>query len=100
MKKILLVFDGSNFSKGAFEFVLRLNDIQRVLLTGVFIPQIDYANLWSYSAATVGGVYVPLLGDDDVEVVEKNIKHFEDSCQKNGIAYRIHKNLFDLLCRN
>ncbi len=42
------------------------------------------------------GVYVPLLGeDDDVEVVEKNIKHFEDSCQKNGIAYRIHKNLFD-----
>ena len=96
MKKILLAFDGSNFSKGAFEFVLRLNDIQPVLVTGVFIPQIDYANLWSYSAATVGGVNVPLLEeDDDVDIAEKNIKHFEDSCQKNGIAYRIHKNLFD-----
>lgn len=41
MKKILLAFDSSNFSKGAFEFVLRLNDIQPVLATGVFIPKVS-----------------------------------------------------------
>ena len=96
MKKILFASDGSNFSEGSFEFVRRLNDIQPVLLTGVFIPQITYANLWSYSAvAAFSGFYPPLPEEEDNKVVENNIKHFENLCQKNGIAYRIHKDNFD-----
>ena len=96
MKKILFASDGSNFSESSFEFVRRVNDLQPVLVTGVFIPQVTYANLWSYSAAAAfSGFYVPLLEEEDNKVVENNIKHFENLCQKNGIAYRTHKDYFD-----
>jgi len=97
MKKILLAFDGSNFSEGAFEFVRKLNDIEPVLVTGVFMPQVDYANLWSYAAAAnvgTGLAYIPLIEDEDADVVKKNIEHFEGLCQKSGIAYRVHKDFY------
>ena len=57
MKKILLAFDGSNFSEGAFEFVRRLNDIQPLLVTGVFVPQVAYSNASSYSPAAAFAGY-------------------------------------------
>ena len=96
MKKILIPFDGTNFSTSAFEFVLSLNKISPVLVTGVFVPQVDFSNLWSYApSAGTGGIYVPLLEDEDGEAVAKNIRHFEDLCQQNNIAYRVHKDFFD-----
>ena len=41
MKKILLVVDGSNYSKGALEFAKWLNEKNKILLVGLFIPKID-----------------------------------------------------------
>jgi len=95
MKKILLAFDGAHFSEGAFEFVRRMNEIQRVLVTGIFIPQVDYANLWSYANGTAGALFIPLVEDEDAEKVKENIEHFEKLCQKNNIEYRIHKDFYD-----
>jgi hypothetical protein len=94
MKKILLAFDGSNFSEGAFEFARKSNDVEPVLATGVFMPQVDFANLWSYASATVGTGYIPLVEEDSGDDVQHNIAHFEDLCQNNGIAYRVHKNFY------
>jgi nucleotide-binding universal stress UspA family protein len=94
MKKILLAFDGSNFSEGAFEFARKLNDVEPLLVTGVFMPQVDFANLWSYASATVATGYIPLIEEDSGDDVQHNIAHFEDLCQKNGIAYRVHKNFY------
>lgn len=95
MKKILLVFDGSNFSTGAFEFVRKLNEIEPVLVTGVFMPQVDYANLWSYAAATgIGAGYIPLIEEEDSEVVQKNILQFENLCKRSLIEYRVHKDFY------
>ncbi|MES1223638.1 MAG: hypothetical protein ABUT20_49540 [Bacteroidota bacterium] len=91
MKKILLAFDGSHFSEGAFEFARVLNERKRILLTGVFLPQVDYANLWSYSGGGMSGnTFIPLLEDEDARAVEKNIKRFESLCKSNGIEYRVH----------
>jgi hypothetical protein len=45
MKKVIIAFDGKHFSEGAFEFVRRLNDKQALLVTGVFLPGIDYSEL-------------------------------------------------------
>jgi hypothetical protein len=96
MKKIILAFDGSNFSEGAFEFVRRLNEIQPILVTGVFVPQVALSNVSSYSpAAAFAGAYVPILDDEEGEVVEKNIARFESLCRKNGIRYRVHKEFID-----
>jgi nucleotide-binding universal stress UspA family protein len=94
MKKILLAFDGSNFSMGAFEFARQLNNTEPVLVTGVFMPQVDYANLWSYASATAGAGYVPLIEEDSAQIIQENILHFEDLCQKNGMACRVHKDFY------
>ena len=95
MKKILLAFDGSHFSEGAFEFVRGLNELQRILLVGVFVPQIDYANLWSYASAAGAPTYIPLLEDENSQAVQANIERFERLCTENNIEYSVHKDFLD-----
>ena len=97
MKKILLAFDGSNFSEGAFEFVRRLNEIQPVMVAGLFMPQVSYVNLWSYAAAAGegGSVFIPLIEESETELITRNIEHFESLCKKHGIRYSLHKHFFD-----
>ena len=96
MKKIILAFDGTHFSEGAFEFARRVNELQPVLLTGVFLPQTQLANLWSYAdGAGISGSFIPMLEDSESALVQKNIDRFEKLCQGNGIDYRIHKDFFD-----
>lgn len=90
MKKILLAFDSTNFSTGVLEFARRLNEISPVLLTGVFLPQVDYANLWSYAHGSAG-FFIPLIEDEQSVEVEKNIERFQSFCQNNNIDYRVHK---------
>ena len=65
MRKILLVFDGINFSEGAFEFARHLNEKNQVLVAGVFVPQVNFANLWSYAAAGSGATTIPLMEDEE-----------------------------------
>jgi len=95
MKKILLAFDGAHFSEGAFEFARKLNELSPVQLTGVFLPQIDYSNLWSYSTGVSGPLFIPLLEDMDVATIEKNIDQFIFLCQLNGIDFKVHKDFSD-----
>ena len=91
-----MAVDGTNFSEGAFEFIKNLNEKTPVLVAGIFVPQLDYANLWSYSyTAAHGAPYIPLIEDEESEEVTENIAHFESLCRTNGIAYRVHKNFFD-----
>lgn len=96
MKKIILAFDGTHFSEGAFEFARRINELQPILLTGIFLPQTQLANLWSYAEGGVAGTYVPLLESDETEIIQQNIARFEKLCQGNGIDYRVHKDFYDL----
>jgi nucleotide-binding universal stress UspA family protein len=97
MKKILLAFDGGHFSAGAFEFARRLNELQPVLLTGVFLPETELAGFWSDAGGMVGTVQVPLPAGDDSEPVQQNIGRFENLCQHSGIEYRVHKDFSDLV---
>ncbi|THU39527.1 hypothetical protein FAM09_13565 [Niastella caeni] len=95
MIKILLAFDGAHFSEGAFGFARKLNESSPILLTGVFLPQIDYAALWSYSAAVGAGMVMPLAEEEDAAAVEKNIERFTSLCQLANIEYRVHKDFTD-----
>jgi nucleotide-binding universal stress UspA family protein len=96
MKKILLAFDGTHFSQGAFEFAQQLNDLRPVLLTGVFIPQLTNANLWSYATGLAGTIQMPLLEEEDRESVYSNIEHFKNLCIENNILFKIHKDFDEL----
>lgn len=96
MKKILLPFDGIHFSESAFDFAKKLNEKNPVLLTGVFLPQISYANVWSYADGMGGPLFVPALEESDKEVIAKNIEKFEELCKRNQIEFRTRKDFTDL----
>jgi nucleotide-binding universal stress UspA family protein len=96
MKKIILAFDGSHFSEGAFEFIRKLNAIQPVFVTGVFIPQTSYSNLWSYAAAAgSGSVFVPLEDEAENDKVGRNIYYFEMLCKQYHIKHSVHKDAYE-----
>lgn len=93
MKKIVLIFDGANFSDAAFDFAYHMNSIEPILLTGVFLSSRDYATAFQYG---FGGALVFTdwgLGEDDEQIAEKSIKRFESLCLNNGIDFRIHNGL-------
>jgi hypothetical protein len=94
MKKIILAFDGTHFSKGAFEFARKLNDVQPALLVGVFLPQTSLVNTWNYAEAELGSI--PLVDNYENKTINENIDRFEKLCVKNGIEYRVHKDFDDL----
>jgi hypothetical protein len=96
MKKILLACDGINFPEGAFEFVRQLNKFSPIFLTGIFMPQVSFASLWSYSSAMAGPEVGYLLDSEDDEKIKQNISLFESLCQDNSIAYGVHKDYNDL----
>jgi nucleotide-binding universal stress UspA family protein len=89
MKKILLAFDGSLYSQAALNFARTLNDVEPVLLDGLFLPQLNLAVLATYAGQPTGMV-VPLAEDEDSITVKENIRHFETFCQHNNIDYRVH----------
>jgi nucleotide-binding universal stress UspA family protein len=92
MKKILLAFDGTTFSEGAFAFAKWMNEKEKILLTGAFLPQVALANLWSMSGGAMNGpVYIPLVEEEDVAQIAHNMTRFKDLCEENGIAFTIHK---------
>lgn len=92
MKKVLLAFDGDNFSEGAFEFASELNKKEPILLTGVFVPQVDTSNLWAYAIGVPPAV-IPVL-EEDAEVEEKNIERFKDLCEINNIRCKVHDDYY------
>ena len=53
------------------EFVRCLNEMQSILVTGVFVAQVDFASLWGYAAAVeVGAVYYPPVLDEEPEILK------------------------------
>jgi len=97
MKKILLAFDGTHFSEGAFRFAAMLHRNGGALLTGVFLPQVNFSNLWSYASAAAGAgtPVIPLLEDEDLETIQQNIERFESLCQRHNIPYGVHRDYND-----
>ncbi len=96
MKKILLAFNGRHFSKAAIGFAENLNEKNPILLTGAFLPHVDYANLLSaWGGGSAGPLFVPVAEGENSEAVQENIRQFESYCIKNGIEYRIHKDFDD-----
>ena len=93
---MLLAFDGKHFSEGAFEFARSINELNPVLLTGVFLPQVNYANLWTCADGMNGPIFVPFVEGENDEAAAANMERFENLCKKNNIDYRVHKDLTDL----
>lgn len=89
MKKVLAVFDGVHFSESSLGYISRLNELSPVLLTGIFLPPIDYSYIMVYYLNMAGPIVYPGVADDS-KAIAANIKKFEAYCLKHHIEYRLH----------
>lgn len=90
MKKVLIAFDGKHFSESAFAFVNQLNQKSPVLVTGIFLPAIDYAELLYSLGGMSGPIYYQDVPFDDTDIIQGNIDRFKELCTEYGIEYRVH----------
>jgi hypothetical protein len=96
MKKILLVFDGSNYSEGVLRFVEEMHKKEPVYIAAAFVPLIDYSAIWSRSASeSKGFLSAVLLEDGDTITVKANMDRFRKFCEDNKISYNIHEDFYD-----
>jgi hypothetical protein len=95
MKKILALIDGEHFPQGALAFAQQLNEAGNILLTGLFLPSIDYTDILLYYGGGLSGpVYIPTL-QTDPETITRNVERFSEYCVRNGIEYRVHTEIDD-----
>lgn len=95
MRKVLIAFDGTQYSEGAMAFARKLNDAERISLTGLFLPLFSMSSLWSYADPMTGATFIPTADDSETDLVEKNINRFNDFCSKYNIHHEVNKALFD-----
>lgn len=91
MKKVLVAFDGAHFADSALDLAVELNEQEPILLTGMFLPSIDYTNLMIYYAGGIAGPVFPPTLDTDEASIAANITRFKEFCVKNGIEHRVHE---------
>jgi len=90
MKKIILACDGKHFPKGAFEFAKELQQTEPILLTGAFLHAINFEEFLPFLFAIQAGPIGKFVEEEKAEY-QKSIAYFIESCQRNGIEYRVHE---------
>lgn len=96
MKKIIIAFDGENFSEGAFEFARKLNESETILLTGVFLREVELSGPWAFEGGVPGYVR-PVFERVDEELLNNVVYTFEKRCISNGIDFRVHRDTGDYI---
>lgn len=96
MKKIIIAFDGSNYSEGALQFVDKLRDKGPVYAVGIFVPLVNLSALWSRAHSEAkGSLATVLLEDEDTASVQENISRFKKFCQDRLISFDVHEDFND-----
>jgi len=90
MKKIIIASDGNNFPKGAFEFIKELQQHEPVLLVGAFLHSLNFEEFIPGVFAMGAGPAARFMQEEKADL-EKCIRLFEETCQRNGIEYRVHE---------
>jgi hypothetical protein len=94
MKKVIIPFNGGKFSEGAFSYARNLNDTKPILLTGIFLPHVDFVRFFLFPLS-LSDTSVPFEKIVEEGNIQKNIDRFTSLCQKNNIEYKIHQDLDD-----
>ena len=94
MKKAVIPFNGEKFSQSAFSFASALNNSKPILLTGIFLSQVEFSSFFLFPPSLPGGRTL-LENNTDDEDVRKNIERFTSLCKTNNIACKIHEDLCD-----
>lgn len=89
MKKILFALDERGFSPNAFDYICRLNEREKILVTGIYIPAFINALAWTEpdgDAASEGTDTPP----QDQSIDKRNFEAFIAACDKAQIEHRVH----------
>ncbi len=95
MQKIIIPFEGISFSQGAYLFAKMLHEKNPLMITGVFLPEVDYARFFFFPTAFASPAYLPVNEKVDQEGLAKNIDYFSSLCDQHDIAFNVHKDLYD-----
>jgi hypothetical protein len=87
MLKLSIQFDGGHFSDGAFQFARQLSEVTPVSLTGSFLRQSDFVNIWN--PAPMGDI-PPVIFEDEQAAEAETIARFKAACEASKISYHIH----------
>lgn len=90
MRKLAVAFEGSVFPQAPLEFARRINQVTPVLLAGVFVPQVEVANVLNYAGGLSGPTFFSVPGSNDAKTIQENIRRFEDLCRVNDIKFIVH----------
>jgi len=95
MLKLIIPFEGAGYSEGAFAFTRLLQEQTTLLVTGVFLPEVDFARFFFFPAAFTAPAYTMGKEKADEEALDRNVAYFSDWCEKMKLPYRVHKNLYE-----
>jgi hypothetical protein len=91
MKQILFVCAGNEFPKGAFQFLLSMQQQETVNVLGLFFSPIDYEGMVTATQLPIQAPYDRMV-EREREIVATNKVLFAKQCEQNFIRYRIHDN--------
>ncbi|HTQ28509.1 MAG TPA: universal stress protein [Puia sp.] len=99
MKKIIVAFDGLNFSESAMQYGLFLARGARAQLTGIFLKEatgLGYALYESMVGQSVPGrAMVKEIAASDNRATDEAVARFEMNCREAGVTHRVHRDLQD-----
>lgn len=95
MRKVIVAFEGPKFSEGAMRFANQMNHAEKIMVTGVFLPQLVYSAFWNYADLSTAGTYLPIVEDVDVRTLNKNVKRFEEYCTNHNLRFKVKKESLD-----
>lgn len=90
MKKVIIAFDGMHFPEPALRFAGSLHALSPIHITGVFLNSVDYSALWAFPMMPGAPGFSLSETDTDRDLLDANIRRFEDSCRNMGISYKVH----------
>jgi nucleotide-binding universal stress UspA family protein len=96
MKKIIVAFDGLNFSQSAMEYAVDLAKKTNAHLVGVFLDDLVYHSYkFSDLISEEGGVSdekIKKLNEKDEKIRKESIHNFSKACEDADIHFSVHHN--------
>ncbi len=94
MRKVLVIFDGNHFPSSTLDFAADLNSGSPILLVGIFLPSVDYAEVlnYTYFGMAMARTYLQEYENDKVDK-ERNKEQFSAFCIEHHIRFHIHEDI-------
>lgn len=89
----MVIFDGGDFPDAILNYIRNLHQEQSFLLTGVFLPSMDYAVVANHYYGKVNPLLTLEEYEEDAVLIRKNMDQFSAFCEQHHIRHKIHQNL-------